>query len=370
MSFKKSLFATLLLGVSLCAKEVSLGVVLPVSGALAAYGQDVLGGIELANQMKPSLKDGSRVKLVVLDSKGDKLETANATTRLIAQDKVIALIGEAITANTIQAISIAESKKVPIIAPVASGDKLLNRKSYASRVCFMDSFQGEKFADYTYSLGLKNVVLITDQSNVYSLGLAKAFEDEFSKRGGKVLKKLNISSGDKDFKAIASQIKSLDPDFVYMPIYHPEAALLSRNLRQVGFNKLLSAGDGVNNNAFVELGGEAVNGVLFTDSFDHNNPPTKLSSEFIDTYEKIKGTRELPAFSAMGADAYLVALNAMDTCINDLNSNCVNEAIHNTTNLEVVGGLINIDKSGNASRPVVIKEIQNGKQVFKTLINP
>ncbi len=368
---KKLALCALLLASVLNAKELKIGVVLPLTGSLAAYGQDVYAGIELANKMSFKLDNGDVVKLVVVDSKGDKIETSTAATRLVAQDKVLALIGEAITTNTMQVISVAENKKVPMIAPVASGDKLLDKKKYSSRVCFMDSFQGEKFADYALNtLGLKNAVIISDQVNVYSVGLAKVFESEFTKKGGKVLKKLMISSGDKDFKAIVSQLNSTGADFVYMPIYHPEAALIAKQARAVGFNKLLSAGDGVNNQTFIELGGEAVNGVIFTDSFDYNNPPTQLGKDFVNEYNKAKGSKAVPAFTAMGADAYFVVFEAMKKCLNSLNSECINNAIHATSDFQSVGGVINIDKSGNASRSVVIKEIQGGKQVYKSTINP
>ncbi|HAN0544439.1 TPA: ABC transporter substrate-binding protein [Campylobacter coli] len=364
-------FSALALANCLYAKTINLGVVLPLTGPVAAYGQDVFNGIELANKLNAKLDNGNEVKLIVIDTKGDKLETTSAVNRLIAQDKVIGIIGEATTPNTIQAISIVEDKKIPLIAPVASGDKLLEGKKYASRVCFSDSFQGDKFASYvTKELNLKNAVVIIDQSNVYSLGLAKAFEKSLKENGGKVIKKLAISSGDKDFRAVVSQLKSLNPDFVYMPIYHPEAALIARQAKQIGFDKLLAAGDGVNNQTFIDLGSTAVNGVVFTDSFDSSNPSTARGKTFINEYEKIKGNANLPAFSAMGADAYYVMLNAMNACQNTLTSECINEKIHQTSNYEGVGGIISIDASGNAIRPVVIKEIQDGKQVYKTLINP
>ncbi|MGI8098733.1 ABC transporter substrate-binding protein [Campylobacter coli] len=364
-------FSALALANCLYAKTINLGVVLPLTGPVAAYGQDVFNGIELANKLNAKLDNGDEVKLIVIDTKGDKLETTSAVNRLIAQDKVIGIIGEATTPNTIQAISIVEDKKIPLIAPVASGDKLLEGKKYASRVCFSDSFQGGKFASYvTKELNLKNAVVIIDQSNVYSLGLAKAFEKSLKENGGKVIKKLAISSGDKDFRAVVSQLKSLNPDFVYMPIYHPEAALIARQAKQIGFDKLLAAGDGVNNQTFIDLGSTAVNGVVFTDSFDSSNPSTARGKTFINEYEKIKGNANLPAFSAMGADAYYVMLNAMNACQNTLTSECINEKIHQTSNYEGVGGIISIDASGNAIRPVVIKEIQDGKQVYKTLINP
>ena len=365
------ILGALALASSLFAKEIQIGVVLPLTGSISAYGQDVLAGISLANKLYPKMQNNDEVKLVIIDSKGDKIESSNAATRLVSQDKVIGIIGEAITTNTMQVISIAESKKVPMIAPVASGDKLLNKKSYSSRVCFMDSFQGEKFADYaSKELGLKTAALIVDQANVYSLGLAKVFETKFSQNGGKIVKKFTISSGDKDFKAIASQLKNLNADFVYMPIYHPEAALIAKQARSIGFDKLISAGDGVNNQTFIELGGSAVNGVIFTDSFDAHNPSTQTGKDFVNAYEKEKGSKEVPAFSAMGADAYLVMLRALNACSSNLNSECVNKEIHSTKDFQSVGGVINIDVSGNASRSVVIKEIVDGKQVFKSTIMP
>lgn len=366
---KKTLLGLCLLALGLNAAELKIGVVLPLTGSVAAYGQDVYAGIDLANKIAPKTANNDEIKLVVIDSKGDKIESANAASRLIAQDKVVALIGEAITANTMQVISAAEANKIPMIAPVASGDKLLNGKKYSSRVCFMDSFQGQKFAQYaSKDLNYKTAILITDQANVYSLGLGKVFEQEFQKNGGKILAKLSISSGDKDFKAIVAQLMKSPVDVVYMPIYHPEAALIAKQARALGFKGQFAAGDGVNNTAFTSLGGEAVNGVIFTDSFDASSATSEVAKNFINEYEKQKGTREVPAFSAMGADAYFVLLNAINSCGAD--SECINKAIHSTTNFQSVGGNLSIDESGNAVRPVIIKEIVNGKQSYKATIEP
>ncbi|EHN6917009.1 branched-chain amino acid ABC transporter substrate-binding protein, partial [Campylobacter jejuni] len=54
----------------------------------------------------------------------------------------------------------------------------------------------------------------------------------------------------------------------------------------------------------------------------------------------------------------------------NLSSECINSKIHQTKDFQAVGGVINIDESGNAIRSVVIKEIQNQKQNYKTIINP
>ncbi|MDO4674548.1 ABC transporter substrate-binding protein [Campylobacter sp.] len=355
----------------LYAKEVKIGVVMPLTGAVAAYGQSALVGIELANSMQGTLSNGDKVTLVVVDTKGDKLESSSATTRLVSKDKVIGLIGEMITANTLQAMRVAEDNKIPIIAPAATGDRLLEKKSYSSRVCFMDSFQGSSLARYVReNLNHKSAVIVLDQSTDYSLGLAKAFEKEFSARGGQILKSIRINSGDKDFKAIVSQLKGLNPDFIFLPLYYNEASLFARQARSAGLNTPMGSADGVADESFIKLAADASEGYIFTDSFDFNNPPTKRSEEFIANYEKVKGTREVSNFSAMGADAYFVMFNALEACVGNLTPDCINEKIHQTQDYEGVSGVISIDESGNATRSVVVKEIKNQKQSYKDTINP
>lgn len=353
------------------AKEITIAAVMPVTGAVAAYGQTAYEGVNLANKMRPTLKNGDTIKVVLLDTRGEKVETSNATTRAISQNKAVGIIGELITANTMQVMAIADKNKIPVIAPAATSDKLLDNIKFGSRVCFMDSFQGKAAAEFAAKdLGYKTAVVVVDQAQVYSLGLAKTFEAEFTKNGGKILSKLRISSGDKDFKAIVSQIKSQNPDFIYVPTYHPEAALLARQAKQINLNKPMLGSDGVANPTFIELGGDSVDGFIFSDSFDASNPPTELSKKFLDEYEKEKGVRDIAGFTALGADAYFVMVEAMDKCADPSDSVCVNDQIHKTKEFSGVSGVISIDEKGNAIRSVVMKEIVGGKPTFKANVNP
>ncbi len=93
------------------AKEIKIGAVMPMSGPLAAYGQVTNLGVELAHKLQPKLKNGDTIKIVLVDNKGDKVETATATTRLISSDKVVAILGALTSTNTAQTIAIADKKK-------------------------------------------------------------------------------------------------------------------------------------------------------------------------------------------------------------------------------------------------------------------
>jgi branched-chain amino acid transport system substrate-binding protein len=354
----------------LSAKEIKVGAVMPMSGPLAAYGQVTNLGVELAHKLQPKLKNGDTIKIVLLDNKGDKVETANATTRLISSDKVVAILGALTSTNTAQTIAISDKKKIPIIAAVATNDKLTARRKFANRVCFTDSFQGEVVANYALAQGYKTAVVIVDQAQVYSLGLSKAFQKAFKAKGGKIVKKIKITSGDKDFKAVVSQIKQINPDFMFLPLYHPEASMIARQSKELGLDKPMFSGDGVANQTFIDLGGKAVEGYMFTDFFDYANPPSKTSADFVAFHTKETGEKEMNSFTALGADTYNVLIAAMNKCQDPTDSICINKEIKKTTNFDGVSGKITIDKNGNATRSAVIKEIKNGKAVFKATVNP
>jgi len=352
------------------AKEIKVGAVMPMSGPLAAYGQVTHLGLELAHKQQPTLKNGDTIKIVLLDNKGDKVETANATTRLISSDKVVAILGALTSTNTAQTIAIADKKKVPVIASVATNDKLTARRTFANRVCFTDSFQGEVVANYAIESGYKTAVVIIDQAQVYSLGLSKAFQKAFTAKGGKIVKKIKVTSGDKDFKAVVSQIKQINPDFMFLPLYHPEASMITRQSKQLGLNKPMFSGDGVANQTFIDLGGDSVEGYMFTDFFDSTNPPSKTSADFVTFHEKETGNKEMNSFTALGADTYNILIDAMNRCEDPTNSICINEQIKKTTDFDGVSGKISINQEGNATRSAVIKEIRNGKAGFKATVNP
>lgn len=353
------------------AKEIKIGVTIPMSGPYAGYGQPSYEGIELAHSLQPTLKNGDTIKLVLTDTKSDKVEAANAATRLISSDKVVGILGEIVSTNTAQVMAIAEKKQIPVITPSSTNDKLVEQKQFANRVCFTDSFQGTVVGNYTAKeLKYKTAVVVLDQAQVYSLGLTKAFKEAFEKAGGTIVKEIKVNSGDKDYKAVISQIKTSNPDFLFLPMYHPEVSMIARQAKQAGFTKPMFSGDGVANQTFIELGGDAVEGYMFTDLFDYAAPPTQRSKDFIAAYAKKTGKQDVNSFVALGADAYNIMVDAMNRCANPEDNVCINKMIKSTKNFEGVSGILNMDESGNTTRSAVIKVIQNGKAVYRATVNP
>ena len=82
------------------AQDISIGCYIPMTGSAAAMGQVAWKGIEIAHRLKPEVL-GKKVKLILVDTKSDKIEAANAVSRLIEKDKVAAIIGEVISGDTL-----------------------------------------------------------------------------------------------------------------------------------------------------------------------------------------------------------------------------------------------------------------------------
>jgi len=123
------------------AEPIPVGAFLPMTGGVAAYGQMGWSGISVAHKMEPDVL-GRPIDLRLVDTKSEKVDAANAVYRLIEKDKVVAIIGEMISGNTIAGADHAERSKIPVVSPTATNPIVTQGKQYIFRVCFTDPDQG------------------------------------------------------------------------------------------------------------------------------------------------------------------------------------------------------------------------------------
>jgi len=354
------------------AKEVKIGVVMPMSGPIGAFGQYADKGLKLINEMVPKLKNGDTIKLVLVDNKSDKIESANGMQRLISKDHVSAVIGALTSTNTMAITKIADDNKIPMVAPVATNVLVTKNRTFVSRACFNDNFQGVVAANYLYNdLGKKTAAIIVDSKSDYSIGLSNAFKKAYKKLGGKILRKAIITAGDSDFKAILSNLKRVNPEVVYMPLYSKEAVLIITQAKQLGFSPKFMGSDGLaGDKIFFKVGKSAVNGVSNTDLFSPDAPTTtKTSKAYFSAYKKKYGEKVHP-FAALSADTYLMIVEGMNKCGGAEDTVCVNKAIRGLKGFEAASGIITIDKNGDAVRSAVVNTVKDGKLVFTKTVNP
>jgi len=353
---------------SSAAETIKMGAYLPMTGAVAAYGQDAWNGIRIAREMKPAVL-GRNVELVLADTKSDKIESANAVSRLIEKDKVIAIIGEMISGDTMAGGPIAEKAKVPMVSPTATNPLVTQGKKYVFRVCFIDPVQGEIAAKYAYTtLKARKAAVIIDRSQDYCVGLGKFFKDSFTKLGGQIVAETFCVTEDKDFSAQLSTIKPKNPDVIYAPNYYSPVALFTRQARELGVKAPVLAGDGAQADELIQIGGKEVEGVAFTGHFHPQAASTKLAKDFMARFEK-KYKAEPNAFQALGADAYFVLMDALARA-KSTKGEAIRAALAGTKDFAAVSGTLSIGEDGNAVKPMVINVVKGGKFVYLATVNP
>ncbi len=349
-------------------QEIRLGCYIPMTGAAAAMGQVAWKGIEVAQRLQPQVL-GRPVRLILVDTKSDRIEAANAVSRLIERDKVAAIIGEVISGNTLAGTPIAERVQMPNITPTATNPLVTQKRQYAFRACFVDTFQGMAAARFAReNLQAQTAAVIIDQAQDYCVGLANYFMQEFKRRGGQIVATTYIQTGDQDFAAQISAIKPLQPDLVYAPNYYAEDALLARQMRELGLQCPILTGDGAQVADLVKIGGPAVEGMYFTAHFHREAVAGPLARAFIQAYEA-DTKREVDAFAALGADCYFLLLQAISKA-GTLEGPKIRQALAETKDFPGVSGTLTMGPDNNPIKEVMILKVENGRFTLVTKMAP
>jgi branched-chain amino acid transport system substrate-binding protein len=350
------------------AEEIKIGCYIPMTGAAAAMGQVTWQGIEVAHRLQPAIL-GKNITLTLVDTKSDRIEAANAVSRLIEKDHVAAIIGEVISGDTLAGVPIAERAEVPNITPTATSPLVTQNRRYTFRACFVDNFQGQAAARFAReNLQAQKIAVIVDQAQDYCVGLANFFIQEFKRLGGQVVYLTYIQTGDQDFTAQISAMKSSAPDLVYAPNYYAESALLAKQMRELGVMVPILTGDGAQVPDIINIGGAAVEGTYLTAHFHREGVTNPRARQFIQTYEE-SFQREIDAFAALGADCYFMLVDALDRARSTAGPK-IRQALAETKNFPGVSGTISMGPDNNPIKDVVILKIQGGKFTYVTKMVP
>jgi branched-chain amino acid transport system substrate-binding protein len=267
---------------------------------------------------------------------------------------------------------IADQNKVPQISPTSTNPRVTKdgekTRPYVFRVCFIDPFQGTVMAKFAReNLKLKNVAVLRDVGNDYSVGLADYFVAKFKELGGTIVSDQSFKAGDQDFKAQLTAIKGKKPEMIYVPAYYTDVALIGRQARELGLKVPLAGGDGWDSSKLYEIAQGALDGSFFSNHYTHENPAPVVQN-FVKKYKETYGS--VPdALAALGYDAALVAIDAMSKA-KDLTGPSIRDEIEKTKDFEGVAGKVTLDADHNAVKSAVVIGIQKNAPKYVTTVEP
>jgi branched-chain amino acid transport system substrate-binding protein len=350
---------------------IKIGEFASLTGITATFGvsahEGTLLGVEEINAAGGVL--GKKLELLTEDDLSKAGEAATAVNKLISRDGVVAILGEVVSSRSLEAAPICQQSQIPMVSPASTNPKVTETGDYIFRVCFIDPFQGTVMANFaSKTLKAKKVAIFKDVKSDYSLGLAKFFKEKFLANGGQIVSELDYSAGDKDFKAQLTEIKSAEPDAVFVPGYYTDVALICIQAKQLNLTVPFFGGDGWESDQLIKIGQDAVEGNYFS---THYAPAvdTPQSKNFVAAYEKRFDGKVPDAMAALGFDSVSILADAIKRA-GTTDGPKLRDALAATKDFPCVTGITSINPHRDATKPAVILQVKGGKFNYVETVNP
>lgn len=225
-----------------------------MTGPYASFGEQILKG---ASQAILDINNngginGKKLELIKADDACEPKQAVNVANWLVDDEGVDAVVGHFCSSSTIPASEIYADAGIIMITPASTNPKVTDRDvATVLRTCGRDDQQGLVAANFIYNnLNARRVAVIHDK-DTYGQGIADAMKARLNQLGVQELLYEGLTRGEKDFVALATKIKSINPDAVYFGGLHTEAGPLVRQLREQGVYVPFVSGDGIMSEDFI-----------------------------------------------------------------------------------------------------------------------
>jgi branched-chain amino acid transport system substrate-binding protein len=350
--------------------EILIGAYFSLTGATATFGKGSVSGISMAFDeinAKGGI-NGKKIKLITIDDASKTEQAASAVQQLINQHKVLAILGEVASSNSLAAAPICQKAQVPMLSPSSTNPKVTQVGDYIFRACFIDPFQGAVISKFAReNLKAKKAAVLTDTASDYSKGLSEVFVEDWKKNGGQVVAEASYAAGDKDFRGQLTSIKGKAPEVIVVPGYYTEVGNIAVQARSSGLKQPMLGGDGWDSPKLFEVAKAQLQGSYFSNHYSSQSKDPKVV-KFVADYKAKYGS--VPdALTAVGYDAAYVMADAIKRA-GALDRAKVRDALAQTKELVGVTGTISMDENRNAIKPAVMLQIAGNEAKYVTTVKP
>ena len=246
-----ALGATLALSPCLLAQKI--GVINSMSGPEAPIGENITNGIKLAEE--DLKKKGLALQLVWEDDTGKPQISMSAMEKLATRDNVVGVVGPYTSACSNAVAKLAEKYKVSLLIPAAAKEEITRQ---GLKYVFRMNAPADKYAssliDAALSLGKPKTIAFVYENTDFGTSTSKTAKDYVATKGMQVVADVSYPKGSADYRSTLAQIKSKNPDLVFMVSYVADAILLMRQSKEVGLQPqaFLGAGAGFTTTEFAK----------------------------------------------------------------------------------------------------------------------
>ena len=335
---------------------VKIGVFEPSTGDSGAGGKQEMLGMQYANQETPTVEVGGKtynVELVYADNGSSTDKAPTAAAELVSQG-VALVLGSYGSGVSIAGGPTFEEAGLAAIGVTCTNPNVTAGNDYYYRICFLDPFQGTVLANFaSEKFGAKKAYLLGEVGNDYDQGLLTFFEQAFTANGGEVVKD-SFPTNTSDFSTYINKAVSENCDVIFCPVSIAYSTQIVKLAADMGLDKPILGSDTLDSNMVLEAAsGSDVK--LYVSTFYQEGGSPEFDEGFkaylnsdATAMTNNGGNDTIAAVSAMGYDAYYVALEALKAA-GSVDAAAVKAALPGVT-YDGVSGAIAFDEVGDAIR--------------------
>ncbi len=339
-------------------EDIKIGFIAGLSGKYSNLGSSVRDGLLLAFDEIDYKIDDKKIKIIQKDDKQNKDEAKKSIDSLIKSNVKI-IVGNATSSmTTISLDAIKDKKDILLFSATASSNNFTGKDDNFIRVQLEQSTKKHiKAVNYLIKNNYKKVYLIYDSTNMsYVNGYKNIFQKLFVSKGGE--KFVGSSNINNDYKNILNDLNSQEYDLILVVANSIDSANIIQYIRLNKINKKILSSGWAKTRNFIQNGGKAVEGVLFSTSYDEQSKD-KGYIEFVNNFKNKYNV--LPSSSA--AQGYEVGKIIIENLKISSNPEKLKNRILNIKKYNGVQGDIIFDKYGDIFREYFMMTIKDSKYI-------
>lgn len=359
---------TLTGGSAFAAQEIiNIGALFSVTGPPSFLGEPERNSANMIVEeinAKGGIK-GKKLKLIVHDTQGDPTKAVQAANRLIKEDKVVAIIGPSTTGETMAVLPVAEKEGIPLIS-CAAGSKITDPvKKWVFKTAQNDGLAVGKIYEYLAKKKLTKVAILTVSDGFGSSG-REQLKANAEKMGIQVVVDETYGPKDTDMTSQLTKIRGSQAQALICWGTNPGPAIIAKNVKQLGIKLPLFMSHGVSSKKFIELAGDAAEGIMLpsgkvivSDVLPASDKQKKSLLAFVKDYQK-HFKAEGDHFGGHAWDAVMLLKGAIER--GAVTPAAIRDQLEKTSNFAGIGGVFNFsptDHAGLTKDAFVLVEIKN-----------
>jgi len=380
-----TIFTVLLLAVMLawsgCTKKeepkapYKIGGIFAITGPASFLGEPERNSMELlAEQINArGGVNGHPIELVIYDTEGDETKAVLNASKLIEKDNVLAIVGPSLSGTTLAVVPIVEKAEVPLVSCAASVKITSPVKKWVFKTPQTDVMAVAKIYEYMKGQGIQKIAILT-VSNAFGDSGRQQLLQQAPDYGFEIVTDERFGPKDTDMTPPLTKIRTLKPEAIICWGTNPGPAVIAKNMRQLGIDTPLYQSHGVASKKFIELAGEAADGIilpagkiLVASNLPDSDAQKSTLLKYIADYEG-KYNMEVSGFGGYAWDGLEILAQALEKVGDDRAK--IRDEIERVTGYVGVSGIFRFspqDHNGlNKEEAFVMVKIEDGDwQVIK-----